>query len=232
MNAMLYRLLKRFNVGSKCCFTTLLWSLAAWILFLQVYKTLFPSSIQLPEPRTPWGKESLDVYDDPEVYHRVHKSDRTANIGKEQPVLKGQKAKTKDRFSPLVPLKNKVKNKVEEEARELAALQKLALLFPGRRFAIDPLNTSSEEHGYFYPGREWRDTEGKTIQAHGGGILYVAETRTFYWYGENKGGPTYHFGKHGTARVSPTIILLHCPYLHGSWVYSLRGGLECEYRFR
>ena len=206
---MLKRLLKRYNVGSKCCFSTLLWSLAAWILFLQVYKTLFPSSIELPEPRTPWGKGSLDVYGDPDVYQRIHKSDKIANTGNEQPVLKGSRTKPKGRFS--LPLKNKIRDKAEEEARELAALKKLALLFPGRRFAVDPLKTEIDERGYFYPGREWRDTDGKTIQAHGGGILYVPETRTFYWYGENKGGSTYHFGKHGTARVSLLIIILYYP---------------------
>lgn len=211
MNAMLYRLLKSYNVGRKCCLSTLLWSLAAWILFLQVYNTLFPSSIQLPEPGTPWGKASLDVYNDPEVNQRIHKSNRIANVGKEQPALKAPRARTKGRFSLVPPLKNKVRDKAEEEARELAALQKLALLFPGRRFAVDPSKSSSSEQGYFYPGREWRDTDGKTIQAHGGGILYVAETQTFYWYGEDKGGPTYHFGKHGTARVSPLIISLHHP---------------------
>ncbi|MBP5726977.1 MAG: family 43 glycosylhydrolase [Clostridia bacterium] len=36
----------------------------------------------------------------------------------------------------------------------------------------------------FYPGREWLDTAGKPIQAHGGSILKVGDT--FYWYGENK----------------------------------------------
>ena len=36
----------------------------------------------------------------------------------------------------------------------------------------------------FYPGRVWRDTEGKRIQAHGGALFY--EDGTYYWYGENK----------------------------------------------
>jgi len=225
MNAMLYRLLKSHNVGSKCCLSTLLWSLAAWILFLHVYNTLFPSSIQLPEPRTPWGKATLDVYDDPEVYQRIHKSNRIVNIGKEKPVLKAARDKTKDSFSLVAPFNNKIRDKAEEEARELAALQKLALLFPGRRFAVDPTKTPSSEQGYFYPGREWRDTDGKTIQAHGGGILYVAETRTYYWYGEDKGGPTYHVGKHGAPRVSPLIFSLQHPSV-SVWLLgcSLRGG--------
>lgn len=35
-----------------------------------------------------------------------------------------------------------------------------------------------------YPGRPWRDTNGRRIQAHGGAVLY--EDGTYYWYGENK----------------------------------------------
>jgi len=34
------------------------------------------------------------------------------------------------------------------------------------------------------PGKEWLDTEGKRIHAHGGSILTAGDT--FYWYGENK----------------------------------------------
>lgn len=36
----------------------------------------------------------------------------------------------------------------------------------------------------FYPGREWLDTNGKPIQAHGGSIL--VSDGCYYWYGENK----------------------------------------------
>lgn len=38
----------------------------------------------------------------------------------------------------------------------------------------------------------WTDTENQPIQAHGGGLLRVEDT--WYWYGENKSGPTsvYH----------------------------------------
>lgn len=35
-----------------------------------------------------------------------------------------------------------------------------------------------------HPGKVWRDTNGKRIQAHGGALLY--EDGTYYWYGENK----------------------------------------------
>eukprot|EP00887_Chlorella_sp_A99_P000697 scaffold5.g697.t1 len=41
----------------------------------------------------------------------------------------------------------------------------------------------------FRPGQPWLDTDGKLIQAHGGGILHY--NGTFYWYGENKDGRTY-----------------------------------------
>ena len=40
----------------------------------------------------------------------------------------------------------------------------------------------------FRPGEIWRDLDGKPIQAHGGGVLF--HEGTYYWYGENKDGPT------------------------------------------
>lgn len=40
----------------------------------------------------------------------------------------------------------------------------------------------------FRPGEVWNDTDGKPIQAHGGGVLF--HEGTYYWYGENKDGPT------------------------------------------
>ncbi len=36
----------------------------------------------------------------------------------------------------------------------------------------------------FRPGKEWRDTDGELIQAHGGQVMYV--DGKYYWYGENK----------------------------------------------
>jgi len=41
----------------------------------------------------------------------------------------------------------------------------------------------------FHPGVIWLDTDGKPIQAHGGGILY--ENGIYYWYGENKDSENY-----------------------------------------
>src|SRR6266545_1586687 len=39
-------------------------------------------------------------------------------------------------------------------------------------------------------GQTWRDSEGKPIQAHGGGILI--HDGAYYWYGENRDGPVRH----------------------------------------
>ena len=39
----------------------------------------------------------------------------------------------------------------------------------------------------FEPGAVWLDTDGRPIQAHGGGILY--DRGTYYWFGENKDAP-------------------------------------------
>ena len=36
----------------------------------------------------------------------------------------------------------------------------------------------------FVPGEVWLDTNGKPIQAHGGGIL--VRGNTYYWYGEDR----------------------------------------------
>ncbi|MFB3880763.1 MAG: glycoside hydrolase family 43 protein [Armatimonadota bacterium] len=40
----------------------------------------------------------------------------------------------------------------------------------------------------FRPGEVWLDTDGRPIQAHGGGVLF--DRGTYYWFGENKEAPT------------------------------------------
>jgi hypothetical protein len=75
------------------------------------------------------------------------------------------------------------------------------LFFPDMRRAINPLAEGNDSWGYFDPGRVWLDTDGKPIQAHGGGIMYDEGTGTYYWYGENKDGPTYLAHQNAAARV-------------------------------
>lgn len=76
------------------------------------------------------------------------------------------------------------------------------VFFPDQRTAVDPRKDYGNDTYYYHPGRIWLDTEGNPIQAHGGGILYDARTKIYYWYGEYKDGPTYHAHKKGAARVS------------------------------
>lgn len=51
---------------------------------------------------------------------------------------------------------------------------------------------SAKEHAavtHIRPGEIWPDTDGKPINAHGGGVLH--HEGTYYWYGEIKQGKTY-----------------------------------------
>lgn len=45
-----------------------------------------------------------------------------------------------------------------------------------------------EKHKCFRPGQIWLDGDGEPIQAHGGGVIH--HEGIYYWYGENKDGPT------------------------------------------
>jgi Glycosyl hydrolases family 43 len=47
---------------------------------------------------------------------------------------------------------------------------------------------AAESAPTFRPGEIWRDTAGKPINAHGGGLLFHAGR--YYWYGEHKEGVT------------------------------------------
>lgn len=40
------------------------------------------------------------------------------------------------------------------------------------------------QSNYFVPGKEWKDTNGVHINAHGGGVIFA--DGTYYWYGEYK----------------------------------------------
>jgi hypothetical protein len=77
--------------------------------------------------------------------------------------------------------------------------------FPGETTAINPQNSGNDSMS-FYPGRVWLDTNGNAIQAHGGGILYDHKTLKYYWYGENRGGPTYQVHPEGAQRVSQISV--------------------------
>ncbi|KAK4341111.1 hypothetical protein RND71_039612 [Anisodus tanguticus] len=95
------------------------------------------------------------------------------------------------------------------------------VFFPDRRTAVDPRKDYGNDTYYYQPGRMWLDTEGNPIQAHGGGILYDARTKMYYWYGEYKDGPTYRAHKKGAARVD--IIGVSCYSSKDLWTWKNEG---------
>ncbi len=66
---------------------------------------------------------------------------------------------------------------------------KIRALFSAILFIIAGVTSSAqhslEDNKTFEPGEIWEDTDGKHINAHGGGFMY--EDGTYYWYGEHKG---------------------------------------------
>ncbi|WP_339702714.1 glycoside hydrolase family 43 protein [Algoriphagus aquimarinus] len=41
----------------------------------------------------------------------------------------------------------------------------------------------------FKPGGQWLADDGEHIDSHGGNIIYVESSQTYYWYGEHRGTP-------------------------------------------
>ena len=70
------------------------------------------------------------------------------------------------------------------------ALRALELYSDEPNIADTPLTPDGAEilheppRDAIYPGRTWRDTNGRRIQAHGGALYYA--DGVYYWYGENK----------------------------------------------
>ncbi|KAM0833300.1 hypothetical protein ACQ4PT_064341 [Festuca glaucescens] len=92
--------------------------------------------------------------------------------------------------------------------------------FPSETTAINPLKGGNDSMS-FYPGRVWLDTSGNAIQAHGGGILYDRKTSKYYWYGENKDGPTYQVHPEGARRVD--LIGVSCYSSEDLWSWTNEG---------
>ncbi len=217
MNPMVSQLVKTFHGGSKCCLPVVLWSLAAWVLLLQAYTSLLRLPSHVPEPYSQWKNASHMFYRDA-VEQTAEELDaemiKNLDDNAHEKVEKWNKLEEnknlEETFGAVAPVEPATTTKALEESKELLAQRRLAFLFPGKTSVIDPSKVNGSEYGYFYPGRTWLDSVGKPIQAHGGGVMYVAETQTFYWYGENKNGATIH-PKQGTARVSSFRFHLSLP---------------------
>mgnify|MGYP002776797505 FL=1 len=168
------------NPGGKCSIATLVWMLAVWILLLHLYTSFYPRKFILSDPhsslrRLPYSE--FEGIEDKDLFVSGKKRVNPSN----RPHRTRNISASEDFMNP--------------------SSLKRQWYFPDKSLAINPLTCPEEEKNYLYPGREWRDTEGRPIQAHGGGILYVPETKTFYWYGENKDGRTYYLQKRSVARV-------------------------------
>jgi lysophospholipase L1-like esterase len=59
--------------------------------------------------------------------------------------------------------------------------------------------SAREPTAEFEPGAVWLDTDGRPIQAHGGGMLH--HRGTYYWFGENKDAPNAVTEKGRLARI-------------------------------
>ncbi|KAH9315129.1 hypothetical protein KI387_023756, partial [Taxus chinensis] len=189
------------NAGSKCSLSCIIWSLAAWILLVHAYNTLTPSNSN--RVKSPVQGNHLSVY-------REHEGIEDRGFEVRQRGKKFVTSSEKQRGRKYTPI---------DDFLDVTS-QRRALYFPEKSLAVSPLK-ADENMYYFYPGREWRDTDGRPIQAHGGGILYVEETRTFYWYGENKDGRTYHIHRKSTARVD--IIGVSCYSSKNLWAWKNEG---------
>ncbi|CAM0882898.1 unnamed protein product [Alopecurus aequalis] len=113
---------------------------------------------------------------------------------------------------------NKASKIIDEYLDGSSALH--ASFFPGESTAVNPKKGGNDSMS-FYPGRVWLDTNGNAIQAHGGGILYDHKTLKYYWYGENRDGPTYQFHPEGPRRVD--IIGVSCYSSEDLWSWTNEG---------
>jgi hypothetical protein len=69
------------------------------------------------------------------------------------------------------------------------ATMKTAFLFGLVLASVSAGGAGATPAGTFEPGKLWLDTEGRPINAHGGGMLH--HRGVYYWYGEIKQGRTY-----------------------------------------
>lgn len=190
------------NAGSRCSLSAIIWSLAAWILLIHAYNTLTPSNSNRVESQVQQYRLSM---------YREHEDIEDRGFEVKQRGKKFVSPSGKQRGRRHTPI---------DDFLDVTS-QRRSLYFPEKNLAVNPLKTEDSRKYYFYPGREWRDTESRPIQAHGGGIIYVEETQTFYWYGENKDGRSYRMHRKGTARVD--IIGVNCYSSKDLWTWKNEG---------
>eukprot|EP00249_Psilotum_nudum_P018909 c27015_g1_i2 orf=193-1605(-) len=177
-----------FSAAGRCSVPAIVWSLAAWVLLIHAYTILFPAKTTVTEPET--ALKRLPMYKKLEEI--------------EDMALDWTRKRAKNGHS--TPKHRPRRNSAIDDFLNVSSPRR-SIYFPDSSLAIDPLRRDATDK-YFYPGRVWHDTEASPIQAHGGAVLYIPQTRTYYWYGENKDGRTFQAYKRATARVD--VIGVSC----------------------
>ncbi|KAK9165334.1 hypothetical protein Scep_000525 [Stephania cephalantha] len=195
----------RFNAGSRCTLSIVVWGLVGCILLVHLYSII---------------RQRNEVDGDIQIranqYHLMRELEEVEAGGYQIPPPKGRRSPRAAKRRPKKPT-----TLIEEFLDENSQIRHL--FFPDLRTAIDPRKEKEEDTDrlYYYPGRVWLDTDGNPIQAHGGGILYAKRLGKYYWYGENKDGPTYHAHKRGAARVD--VIGVSCYSSTDLWTWKNEG---------
>ncbi|XP_011013020.1 PREDICTED: uncharacterized protein LOC105117150 isoform X1 [Populus euphratica] len=197
------------NAGSRCSPSVVVWSLVGFLLSLHLYSLVSHNDGKVRDVQFHTSHHTL---------FRELEEVEEENI--QIPPPKGKRSPRAAKRRPKRPT-----TLIDEFLDENSQLRHV--FFPDMKTAIDPMNDSGNDSFNYYPGRIWLDTEGNPIQAHGGGILYDESSRTYYWYGEYKDGPTYHAHKKGAARVD--IIGVGCYSSKDLWAWKNEGiVLEAE----
>lgn len=190
-----------WNAGSGCSLYFVVWSLVGCVLMIHFYSFMHHRDV---------GEREIRL-----SYHTVHRE--LEQVEEENFQLPPPRSKR----SPRAVLRRgprKPTTAIDEFLDEASDLR--TFFFPTQKSAIDPRKGGNDSM-YFYPARMWLDTDGNPIQAHGGGILFDEKSETYYWYGENKDGETYHAHKKGAARVD--IIGVSCYSSRDLWTWKNEG---------
>ncbi|KAG6398190.1 hypothetical protein SASPL_139645 [Salvia splendens] len=174
----------RCIAGSRCSMSNVVWSLVGLLVMLHLYTLLSHTNVQSRVAR------SSNIRNNPLISELEEVEEE--NIQMPPPRRRSPRAAKRKPKRPTTL--------IDEFLDESSQIRHI--FFPSMKMAVDPMNAVGNDSLYYHPGRIWLDTEGNPIQAHGGGILYDGISRTYYWYGEYKDGPTYHVHKKGAARCN------------------------------
>ncbi|PIA29345.1 hypothetical protein AQUCO_06000007v1 [Aquilegia coerulea] len=191
------------NAGSRYSLVVAVWALVGCVLMLHLYSLIHPRE-----------RSEGDIEFHLSQLQLTHELQASQDEGFQIPPPRGRRSPRAIKRRP-----RRSTTLIEEFLDETSQVRHM--FFPDQRTAIDPMKEVGDDNMYFSPGKIWLDTDGNPIQAHGGGILYVEKLGMYYWYGENKNGPTYHAHKKGAARVD--IIGVSCYSSKDLWTWKNEG---------